>query len=227
MTQNKKLILALDGLTLMQANNLAEDIADRAYALKIHDLLDREGPTVIGILKEAGARIWADVKLHDIPATVSNRASALCNHGADIITVHASGGVEMMQAAVDTGVEVFAVTILTSLSESACFSIYGSHPQSAVLSLAEDASAAGCAGIVCSPLEVAILAANSKLRGMKFITPGVRSPDTAVDDQMRTNTPIGALKSGATHLVIGRQVTKAKDPIRAFEKLEAEVSAFV
>jgi orotidine-5'-phosphate decarboxylase len=224
----KRLILSLDGLNDMYDILHINMLASRVYAFKIHDYMDKKGPIAIHELKEAGAsRVWADVKLHDIPATVKNRASALKENGADIVTVHASGGIEMMRAAVDTGIEVYAVTILTSLTDEDCFKIYGSHTTAAVLTLAENAKEAGCTGVVCSPLEVASLATNPKLNGMRFITPGVRSPGTSTDDQQRTNTPVEALQSGATNLVIGRQVTQSNDPIRTFKELEAEISAFV
>lgn len=219
-----RIALALDGLTLAEALTLATTVGKRCYALKVHDLVDREGSNAISVLKKTGSRIWVDYKLHDVPTTVGHRATALRDSGADIVTVHASGGTEMMAAAVASGLTVFAVTVLTSLSPEQARALHGRDPSEIVPDLAAQAKSAGCHGVVCSPKEVGLLKSDSRLQGMEFVIPGVRSPGVSVDDQKRVDTPVAALRSGATRLVIGRQVVKAKQPQDAFDSLVAEIS---
>jgi orotidine-5'-phosphate decarboxylase len=130
----------------------------------------------------------------------------------------------MMEAAVKSGLTVFAVTVLTSLSPEQCRQIYGRDPSEVVPELALMAKAAGCHGVVCSPKEVGLLSSYSRLRGMEFVIPGVRSPGVSVDDQKRVDTPVATLRAGATRLVVGRQVTKATSPEDAFNSLVLEIS---
>lgn len=240
---NHRIILAADGLTLEQTARITKAIGPRLYAIKVHDLLDQYGPIVIDRLKREGARrVWADLKLHDIPNTVGLRARRLIEDGADIITVHASGGIEMMQAAVrqagvidgqrertgsgdGTRYEVYAVTVLTSLIEEDAHLTFGHSARAAALKLARDAQLAGVHGIVCSAHEVALLSQRPELAGLKFITPGVRSPGADAADQKRVDTHANAIKNGATHLVVGRKFTEASDPIAVLDQIETEIAA--
>lgn len=221
----QKIILALDDLDFAESVRLVETIGSEVYAVKIHSLYDRYGSDVVKKLKECGAKkVWIDHKLHDIPATVKLRARALTDAGADILTVHASGDIDMMSAASNFGpAEVFGVTVLTSLTSYQVKWLHGKSTIQIVVYLAKRAKIAGLQGIVCSSQEVGILKDVSELRGMKFITPGVRSLGIDVHDQKRIETPRFALEAGATHLVIGRQITKAADPIKALRDLEAEI----
>jgi orotidine-5'-phosphate decarboxylase len=205
---------------------LASKIGDRVHAVKVHNLYDAQGPTVVRQLHGAGAkRVWVDVKLHDIPNTVRLRARAIADSGADIITVHASGEIEMMMAAVDAfPFEVFAITVLTSLNEEQVHLLHGQPSKAAVLYLARLAKLAGVDGVVCSPKEVGILAKRPELKGMKIIVPGVRSVGKDAGDQQRVDTPGNAVKNGATYLVVGRQITQAKDPVAALDALEVELT---
>jgi orotidine-5'-phosphate decarboxylase len=222
-----RVILATDELSLEQCLLLSSKIGDRVYAIKIHNLFDQEGPSVIQKLKDAGARrVWVDAKLHDIPNTVRFRTNAIVDAGADIISVHASGGMEMMRMAVQSSklTEIYAVTALTSLDEKQISLIYGRSSQDIVLYLAGLAKLAGVHGMVCSSKEVGFLAKRPELEGLKFITPGVRSAGKAVNDQKRTDTPRSAVASGATHLVIGREITQAADPLETLRQIEEEIS---
>jgi orotidine-5'-phosphate decarboxylase len=205
---------------------LASRVGERVYAIKIHNLFDAHGPEFVKLLHNAGAkRVWVDAKLHDIPNTVRLRARALEWSGAKIITVHASGEIEMMTAAVEEfSAEVYAITALTSLSEEQVHLLHGQPSKAAVLYLARLAKMAGVAGVVCSPKEVGVLAKRPELKGMKFIVPGVRSIGKDAGDQQRVDTPLNAVKAGATHLVVGRQITQAKDPVEALDALEAELA---
>ncbi|KKS17988.1 MAG: Orotidine 5'-phosphate decarboxylase, partial [Parcubacteria group bacterium GW2011_GWC1_41_7] len=191
--ESSRIVLAADGLDFRQAGNLVDAIRGRLYAVKIHDLWDRHGKDMVTLLKLRGAdglRVWVDLKLHDVPKTVELRALALKDAGADIVTVHASGGVEMMKAAVTSGIdEVYAVTLLTSLGPDEVHVQYGSETSSAVVvrRLALLAKAAGVHGIVCSPQEVSLVR-NAIGEGIKIVVPGVRSVGAEVHDQKRTGT---------------------------------------
>lgn len=220
------IIIALDGFNLEQCLTLISKIGDKAYAFKIHNLWDEHGPGIVGEFKSEGAkRVWVDLKIDDIPNTGSLRASAVKKSGADILTVMTSGGIEMMAAAVASGpAEIFGVTILTSLSEEETHLLFGQPTKAAVIYRARLAKLAGAQGIVCSAKEVGLLAKLPELKGMKFIVPGVRSVGQDVGDQKRVDTPKAALVAGATHLVIGRQITGAEDPVQAFEELMGEVT---
>ncbi len=220
---DSRLILALDGLTEVRALELTQLLGPRAYAVKVHDLLDgSDQPRIIGQLKYHGAaRVWVDYKLHDIPKTVGRRAKALKKAGADIITVHAPGGKAMIEAAVESEAEILCITVLTSLTPKEIKDIYGLTPAEAVSHFAGIAASANAAGFVCSPLEVAILSdLDSRF---KRVVPGTRSEGVAPGDQKRVATPVATLQAGAHHLVIASQVTEAADPDEAWVRLESEI----
>lgn len=221
----EKVIIALDGIeSLDRVEELCQLLGKHVYGFKIHDLWDREGPVAASIIKLSGARnLWIDMKLHDIPATVAKRAAALARHGADMISVHASGGREMMEAACTSDARIIAVTALTSLKPNDVMHIYGTPPENLVTMLAQDALGAGCHGIVSSPHEVGALAANPAFKNIDLITPGVRSLGADVNDQARVDTPFQAVKSGADLLVVGRQVVDASDPLKALGLINYEL----
>ncbi|MBI4215660.1 MAG: orotidine-5'-phosphate decarboxylase [Parcubacteria group bacterium] len=225
MNLNDKNIVALDELTLEQSLALIHKTNDKVYAYKIHNLWDQHGPSVVEQLKKAGAqKVWVDLKFKDIPNTVKLRSQAVRAAGADILTVHASGGIKMMKAALQSGIpEVYAVTVLTSLSEEETQLLHGHSSKATVLHLAQLAKLAGVHGIVCSPQEVGILSEASELKPLKLIVPGVRSAGQSAEDQQRVDTPAAAIQAGATHLVIGRQITQADDPVEALKNLSKEI----
>jgi orotidine-5'-phosphate decarboxylase len=236
MSVAEKIILALDGLSLAQCLELVPLIKDRVYAVKVHDLVDFYGvKEVVDRLQEEtnwSLRIWVDYKLHDIPNTVKLRSYQLALHGVDIVTVHASGGGQaifearagMHRAQSRFAPEIYAVTTLTSLSEKDVRHIYVGSPKSVTIRLAKIAVSGGADGIVCSALEVGALAKLSGVGGRtKLIVPGTRSLGESDDDQARIDTPGAAIRSGATHLVIGCQVTADPDPLLALSLLEEEI----
>lgn len=202
---------------------LARTVRDRVYAIKIHELFDLHGRKAVHALKDAGVRVWVDAKIHDTPDATRLRAQAIATAGADILTVHAAGGTEMVRAAVGQTSEVYAVTVLTSLDESWVRAVFGRSPSDVVLAFAMLAHHAGVRGIVCSPREVSVLAGHPKLRILELVTPGVRSSDTVTNDQRRVSTPAAAIMAGATRIVVGRQVTRAKDPLAALARIEEEI----
>ena len=221
----KKIILALDEIkNLDEAVKLVKKVGHLVYAVKIHNLYDKFGPGVVRKLKEAGAeKVWVDFKLYDISNTVRLRAKSI---DADIISVHASGGVKMMQEAVASGKEIFAITILTSLSSPEVQQIYNSEVDDVVLVLARLAKEAGVSGIVCSSQEVKMIRNHSEFKDLKVIVPGIRSSGVDLNDQKRVSTPREAIENGADYLVIGRQITQAKDPETEIEKLYDEINKY-
>ncbi|OGE82813.1 MAG: orotidine 5'-phosphate decarboxylase [Candidatus Doudnabacteria bacterium RIFCSPLOWO2_01_FULL_44_21] len=224
MVTTERVILAADELSLEQCTRLVGEIGDRIYAVKVHNLYDKEGPGVVQLLRKAGAsRVWVDAKLHDIPNTVKLRAQAIADSGADIVTVHASGEIEMMMAALESGITVYAITVLTSLDEEQAHLLHGQPTKAQVLYLARLAKLAGVHGVVSSPKEVGILAKRPELKGLELVTPGIRSAGKDAGDQKRVDTPTAAIKTGSTRLVVGRQLTASDDPVRALDELEQEL----
>lgn len=221
-----RVVVAADELSLDQCLELASRIKDRVYAIKVHNVYDEHGPSVVGRLHDAGVtRVWVDYKLKDIPNTVKLRAKAIARSGADILTVHASGEIEMMMAALESGIQIYGITVLTSLDEEQAHLLTGQPVKAAVLYRARLAKLAGIHAVVCSPNEVDMLAKRPELKGLEFVTPGIRSEGKDKGDQKRIGTPGGALKAGSHRLVIGRQITGAADPVQALEELEQEIDA--
>ncbi len=233
----KRISLALDGLSREGALQLVKKLwVEPLCAVKLHDLLDTYGPGIIRELVEAGAEIpWVDYKLHDTKDTVALRVRALIRHGAKIITVHASGGVPMMRAAVGATMsvsgeqlaEIYAITVLTSLDDEEIRRVYGKDRsrEGIVHELALMAHEAGVRTVVCSAQEVRMLKRSVGLPGMKFTVPGTRSAGVALGQQKRSGTPKQAVDDGADELVVGSQVTKAEDPVVAFRQVVEEITS--
>lgn len=225
--------LALDGLTIEAALLLASELRNRIHAVKIHDLFDMYGPYVITQLMEIGApRVWIDHKVHDTKDTVALRVQAHIRNGAQIVTVHASGGIPMMEEAVrathigkhDAPAEIWATTILPSLDDAEISRIYGADRTRAqiVFEFATMAKEAGVRTIECSAQEVKTLSESPLLAGMQFTVPDTRSAGVALGQQKRW-TPAQAALDGATFLVAGSQVTKAADATKAFDAFIAGI----
>ena len=222
-----EIIVALDGLTFGGALELAEKLSGTGVLFKANDLLDDPGPAIIKDLAVSGG-VMADPKFHDIPNTVGNRVKKLAVLSPKFITVHASGGVPMMRAAVENcgDSQILAVTVLTSLSEDECNLIFGAPVKAKVLQFARDAVLAGVHGMVCSPKELEFLSKFPELAGLIKVTPGIRPVwHLGTEDQARVTTPADAVKMGANYLVIGRPIVKAEDPAEAVRKTQEEISA--
>ncbi|MCE9549057.1 orotidine-5'-phosphate decarboxylase [Candidatus Nomurabacteria bacterium] len=218
----KKLILAIDEIqNLDEVVALVKKVGHLVYAVKIHNLYDKSGPDIVRVLKEAGAeKVWVDFKLYDIPNTGKLRAESIA---ADIISVHASGGLKMMKEIVSSGKEVFAVTMLTSFSPSEVKQIYNREVDDVVLVLTRLAQEAGVSGVVCSPKEITMLRGDNSFKDLKLVVPGVRSSGVDLNDQNRVGTPTQALLDGADYLVVGRQITQAQNPEEEAKKLCEEI----
>lgn len=225
--------VALDAPDLTSLRSWAGAVAPHVSTLKVGlEVFCRDGHAAIHAAREAaaaaghpGIEIFLDLKLHDIPATVAGAARAVAVLEPTYLTVHASGGTAMIEAAALAlpGTRIVAVTVLTSMSEAelAAVGVTGSA-QDAVARLARLAVEAGARAIVCSPLEVAVVRAIVP-RDTVLITPGVRPAGSSADDQARIATPQQALADGADLLVIGRPITGAADPGAAAAAIAASI----
>jgi len=219
------IVIPLDGMGRAQAVALAERLLGKVWGFKVNDLLLACGTSIVEELKGLG-RVFVDAKLHDIPNTVANGVKRLASAGADLITVHASGGPAMVRAAVEQsgGAGILAVTVLTSLDDVTADEVFGSDAAGAVVRLARMAAGAGAAGIVCSPRELVTVSAMPEMQGRLKVTPGIRPAwHGKADDQRRSMTPAEAITAGADLLVIGRPITGAADPVAAVERVLAEI----
>ncbi len=228
---------------------VALDVADPGEALRLVELLQPEvglfkiglqlytaaGPDLVRRVVERDARVFLDLKLHDIPNTVAGATAAACRLGVEMLTIHTSGGKAMMAAARDaaeqarpesgTRLKLLGVTVLTSLGPADLAELgFGGGVDEVVVRLARHAQVAGLDGLVCSPREAARLR-SSGLEKLLLVTPGIRPQGAAADDQRRSATATEALRAGATYLVVGRPILKAADPVAAARGLVAEMEA--
>ncbi len=224
-----KIIVALDYADAKSALSLVEQLDPTLCRLKVgKELFTAAGPQFVESLTRSNFGVFLDLKFHDIPNTVAKACTAASNLGVWMLNVHASGGLEMMQAArqaVNNTASkpiLIAVTVLTSMNQQTLNQI-GVQTDLAthVLNLAKLTQQAELDGVVCSALEAPVLRAQL---GSDFclVTPGIRPADASQDDQSRVVTPKNALDMGASYLVIGRPITQASNPLKALELIHAE-----
>jgi orotidine-5'-phosphate decarboxylase len=227
MTPKDRLIVALDVPSLDEALALADRLAGTVGRLKVGlELYTRSGPEGVRRIAKR-APVMLDLKLHDIPATVSRAALAIDALEVEMATVHAGGGAKMIEAAAAAApsLKLLAVTILTSLDQADLASIgIDDDIKRVVAKRATMAVAHGCAGVVASPREASML---RRLLGDKplIVTPGVRPTGTDGGDQARTATPRAAIAAGADFVVVGRPVRDAADPAEAARIIVDEIAA--
>jgi orotidine-5'-phosphate decarboxylase len=231
MVTDNPIIVALDLPTAEQAVAMALEVAPHVGGYKIGlGLLHGPGPATIDALVRLELPVFVDAKLHDIPSQVAAAAERLGKHGARWVTAHVSGGMDMLQAAVEglasgsSGAEagILGVSVLTSLDKADLERVgIQRSPGQLVGKMAKVAAAAGCEGVVCSPQELNVVAQAAP--GLKRVTPGIRPVDLG-DDQTRTATPLDAIERGADLLVIGRPITQAQDPAEAAAKILADIT---
>lgn len=196
------------------------------------ELYYAEGPSIVRELRKRGHKIFLDLKLHDIPNTVRKAMKVLSRLDVDMVNVHASGTIEMMSAALEGLKEgrndgsrplIIAVTQLTSTSETALHDqlLIPESMNETIIRYAQNAKVAGLDGVVCSPLEAAIV---KDACGSEFmtVTPGIRFSDAAKDDQNRITTPARAREIGSDFIVVGRPITAAEDPVAAYRRCVEE-----
>ncbi|WP_298593997.1 orotidine-5'-phosphate decarboxylase [uncultured Mitsuokella sp.] len=230
-----RLIVALDFHTMEDVRTLVAKLGDSVSYYKVGmELFYAVGGKAVTWLRREGKHVFLDLKLHDIPNTVAGGLCSLMHLGADMLNVHASGGLTMMKTAADrlhkkaaeAGIpcpKLIAITVLTSISSVEWQGVGQTCAlKDSVLRLARLAKEAGLDGVVASPQEAeAIRAACGE--DFLIVTPGVRPAGTSTDDQSRIATPRAALMAGASHLVIGRPIRAADDPKAAAEAILKEM----
>jgi len=216
-----KIIIALDVSTIKEAKRLLDILSPHVKIFKIGmELFYSCGAKAVELVKKYDREVFLDLKFHDIPNTVKNASKVATKLGVFMFNVHASGGSDMMKAAIEGAEEeserqgidrprILGVTVLTSIESS----------QDQVLNLARSAKESGIDGVVASAQEAKAI---RKELGEDFliVTPGIRPEGSEKQDQKRTATPQEALQAGADYIVIGRPVTKAKDPIKVLEAIK-------
>lgn len=224
----ERLIVALDVPNASTAQRLVEQLGDTVHFFKVGlQLFSAEGPAIVRHLVSSGFKVFLDLKLHDIPNTVASAVKSVADLGVSMVTVHGSGGAAMLQAAVvaaDKQLAILAVTVLTSLNDEDLQEIgYSSDVLDQALRIASLARSTGCDAVVTSAREVSAL---RKMLGEGFgiVVPGVRPLGEKADDQARTATPAEAIQAGASHIVVGRPITRAADPVKAAQAILAEMN---
>lgn len=229
----EKIIVALDVDDFKKAKDLIESLIPHVGCFKIGlELISSVGgPQVVRFVHALNGEIFYDGKFNDIPNTVSKSSNAVGWLGVKMFNVHASAGIEAMEAAVAKKWKslVLAVTVLTSLEENSAYLIFGAPTKAKVLQFARDAKIAGCDGIVCSPQELEFLGHYPELNGLLRVVPGIRPKWSVAGDQKRIMTPSDAIKTGANYLVIGRPITdppkEVGTPVDAVKRIIEEIES--
>ncbi len=227
----ERIIVALDLPSASAALDLADRLGPTATLVKVGlELYTAAGPTVVAALHDRGLHVFLDLKLHDIPNTVARAVARAGDLGVRFLTLHTAGGRAMLAAAANAAppsLALLGVTVLTSLEATELGEVFGRTIQSTgaeVERLAILAREAGLAGVICAPTEAEEVRAGLGPDAL-VVTPGIRSATAERHDQRRVCTVAEALRSGASHIVVGRPVTRAPDPRRALEQLQAEAEA--
>jgi len=231
-----RLAVAVD-VPLQPGLELYRRVAPYAGFAKVGlSLFVEHGPRAVEAFRALGARVFLDLKLHDIPNTVELAAARAAALGASLLTVHAQGGEAMLRAALAGAADgaaragvppprVLAVTVLTSLSDADLAKLgHRSTAAEVALQLADVAVGAGAGGLVCSAREVERLRQRHGA-GLFLCTPGIRPASAGAGDQARAETPRFAVEAGADLLVVGRPITAAADPAAAAEAISREIAA--
>ncbi|MGI6079446.1 MAG: orotidine-5'-phosphate decarboxylase [Candidatus Avilachnospira sp.] len=227
----KDVIIALDFKNAEETFSFLDKFTGRKPYVKIGmELFYAEGPQIVKEIKKRGHRIFLDLKLHDIPNTVKGGMRSLRDLGVDMTNLHAAGTIDMMKAALEgltredgTRPLLIAVTQLTSTSQERMEKeILIEKPiDEVVIKYAGNAKEAGLDGVVCSPLEAGKIH-EACGEGFLTVTPGVRFADGDIGDQVRVTTPERAREIGSDYIVVGRPITKADDPVAAYERCMRE-----
>ncbi len=232
---NNPIYVSIDTTDVSVAQSLAQRLSGAVGGIKLGlEFFTAQGPEGVRRVATGGLPLFIDLKLHDIPNTVAGAMRGLVGLSPDVVTIHATGGSEMIRAAVDAahdqagklGVKpprIVAVTVLTSLDQSALSRMGVQRPVvDQVVSLTQMVMEAGADGVVCSPLEVAAI--RGALGTKPFlVVPGIRPAGADLGDQKRVMTPAQAMKVGADILVIGRPITQAVDPVSAARAIMGEI----
>lgn len=221
MTQDPRVIVALDFDNVEQANQLVDQLTPSACKLKVgKEMFTLFGPEFVKSLITKGFDVFLDLKFHDIPNTVAKACKAAAEMGVWMVNVHASGGAEMMRKAKQAiessshpETKLIAVTVLTSMDQAQLNDVVPQvTPAEQVAKLAALTAEAGLDGVVCSAQE-AVLLRQTLPASFLLVTPGIRPAGTDVGDQKRVMTPVDAIEAGVSYLVMGRPITQANDPL--------------
>lgn len=224
-----RLIIALDVDSFSEMKAIVESTKSEVSIYKIGlQLFTSEGPSTIKYLKEMGKGVFLDLKLHEISNSVASAIHSAGTHGVDMVTVHASGGQQMMKAAVEAAsafpnLKILALTVVTGLDNKALSEIgFELSAEELTIRLASLAASSGCHGVIASSMET------EKLRGilgseMLIVTPGIRPAGSDSNDQQRVGTPTHAMISGASYIVVGRPVVQASDSGLAAREINEEI----
>ena len=225
----KEVIVACDFDSAVQCTGFLQQFGEERPWVKIGmELYYAEGPQIVRQLRAAGYPVFLDLKLHDIPNTVRKSMHVLSGLGVNMVNLHAAGTRQMMEAAregLGDDTLLLAVTMLTSTSARAMQEelLIGQTMEDTVLHYAKNAKAAGCDGVVCSPLEARAV---HQACGADYVTvtPGVRFAGEDVGDQVRVTTPARAGELGSDFIVMGRPITQAEDPVEAWHRARIELN---
>ena len=235
MSPHEKLIIALDVETPTKALDLVRQLHGVAGMFKVgSQLFTSTGPQIVRDILALGSKVFLDLKFHDIPHQVAGAARSAAELGVSLFTVHASGGSEMMQRAVESvdevaqrgGVrsKVLAISVLTSIDATILSQIgITSTPEESVLRLVKLAESSGVDGVVASPQEIGTIRKAISNSEFLVVTPGIRPATSETGDQKRVATPAAAIAAGASYLVVGRPITGATDPLAAAHQIVAEM----
>ena len=226
-----KLIVALDVDTPVKALDLVKELRNVAGMFKVgSQLFTAAGPQIVRDIIALDSKVFLDLKFHDIPHQVAGAARSAAELGASLLTIHASGGSEMMRRAVDAVAEVgnqtavLAISVLTSIDGNILAQIgVNSTPSESVLRLVKLAEAAGVDGVVASPQEIETIRNTIPNPNFLVVTPGIRPAHNESADQKRVATPAAAISAGASYLVVGRPITGSPDPAAAAQQIIAEM----
>ncbi|MCC7260807.1 MAG: orotidine-5'-phosphate decarboxylase [Alphaproteobacteria bacterium] len=228
MPSHNPIICAIDTTDVAEAKALAASLKPHIGMVKLGlEFFTANGAAGVREVTAGGTPLFLDLKFHDIPNTVAGAVRAAIALKPQLMTIHASGGKAMMQAAADaargSGAKILGVTVLTSMDDSdlASIGVQATAPDQ-VRRLADLALRSGLDGIVCSPQEITLLRAHCG-KDFTLVTPGIRPAGSDKGDQKRTLTPKEALAHGADHLVIGRPITQAADPVTAAKAIKASL----
>ena len=240
MSAKDRLIVALDVETSAKALDLVNELNQVAGMFKVgSQLFTSAGPQIVKDIIGLGSKVFLDLKFHDIPHQVAGAARSAAELGVSLFTVHASGGSEMMQRAVESVSEVaeqngrvrskvLAISVLTSIDATILAQIgMSTNPADSVLRLVRLAESSGVDGVVASPQEIETIRKSVPNSEFLIVTPGIRPSRSETtskqEDQKRVATPQAAIAAGASYLVVGRPITGAPDPLAAAHEIIAEM----
>ena len=221
MTDNKRVIVALDFNDINDTYNFIDTIDPKLCRLKIgKEIFTKYGPECVNRIHKIGFEVFLDLKFHDIPTTVYKACLSAFSMDIWMLNVHLSGGLEMTTSAMkakhdsQSSAKLIGVTALTSLSNNDCEKIYGCSRSSQIERLRDIGLISGIDGFVCAPSDIQVLSSDNKI----YVTPGIRLNKNS-DDHHKICTPNEALKLGASYLVIGRSITDSKSPNSTLEQI--------